>query len=230
MIRLNDFIKLPLNRTDVMSALSQALNKENVGINNLRYRPRMVIMDCKVRGYIGELALRHWFSKYQITFDKVDFFDDDSNMDIDLVYSGTRDYNLEVKTSLVPDFYRDLTGVIQKADIKIIKRTNDIESVSGDIHIQIYFDFLRKIRDSELKALDQNLAEPNDIFSAMKLEEYIDNTYFVAWIDKPSLISYINTQYRKTWSFVNSKRDFWRCPIGNIAKKPIDIIEYINTL
>lgn len=230
MVRLNDFIKLPISRNDIESALKQALDSSLVGIDNLRYRARMVTMDCKIRGYIGEIALRKWFAQYGVTFDKADFYDDDSNMDIDLLYVGKRPYNFEVKTSLVPDSYQNLTGVIQRADIKIIKRTNDIESVSGDIHIQIYFDFLRKVRDNELKALPQNLSDPQQIFSAMKLDEYSENTYFVAWIDKPTLVQFINSQSKKTWTFPYAKRDFWRCPIGYIAKKPVEIIPYINSL
>lgn len=230
MVRLNDFIKLPVTRNEIATALIQAIQSEGVGIDNLRHRARMVTMDCKIRGYIGEIALRKWFNQYGVTFEKADFYDDDSNMDIDLLYLGRRQYNFEVKTSLVPDSYQNLTGVIQRADIKIIKRTNDIESVSGDIHIQIYFDFLRKVRDNELKSLPQNLSDPRQIYSAMKLDEYCDNTYFVAWIDKPSLIAYINSQYRKTWTFPYAKRDFWRCPIGEIAKKPIEIVPYISSL
>lgn len=230
MVKLKDFVKLSLSHDDINNALKKALSNEGVGIDNLRYRARMVMMDCKIRGYIGEIALRKWFSQYGVTFEKADFFDDDSNMDIDLLYLGKRSYNFEVKTSLVPDSYQNLTGVIQRADIKIIKRTSDIESVSGDVHIQIYFDFLRKVRDSELKALPQNLSAPDQIFSSMKLDEYCDNTYFVAWIDKPSLITYINSQYRKTWTFPYAKKDFWKCPIGEIAKKPMEIIPYIETL
>lgn len=230
MVRLSDFINLPLTSQDVAKALIKAVNSEGVGIDNLRHRARMVTLDCKIRGYIGEIALRKWFNQYDVTFESADFFDDDTNMDIDLLYMGQRPYNFEVKTSLVPDSYQNLSGVIQRADIKIIKRTNDIESVSGDVHIQIYFDFLRKIRDNELKALPQDLKELPQIYSAMKLSEYIGNTYFVAWIDKPTLVQFINSQTRKTWTFPYAKRDFWRCPIGYIAKKPLEIIPYIQTL
>lgn len=230
MVRLSDFINLPLTRNEVGNALIKAVNTEFVGIDNLRNRARMVTLDCKVRGYIGEIALRKWFETYNVTFERADFYDDDSNMDIDLLYIGQRPYNFEVKTSLVPDSYQNLTGVIQRADIKIIKRTNEIETVSGDVHIQIYFDFLRKLRDNELKSLPQNMTDLRQIYTSMKLDDYIGNTYFVAWIDKPSLIQFINSQTRKTWTFPYAKRDFWRCPIGYIAKKPVDIIPYIATL
>lgn len=230
MVRLSDFIKLPISKQDVSHALMQAIDRETVGIDNLRFRSRMVMLDCKIRGYIGEIALRKWFNDYGITFDKADFYDDDTNMDIDMLYLGNRPYNFEVKTSLVPDSYQNLTGVIQRADIKIIKRTNDINSVSGDVHIQIYFDFLRKVRDNELKSLPQNITDTNELYTSMNLIDYCDNTYFVAWIDKPTLIKYINSQFKKTWTFPFAKKDFWRCPIGEIAKKPIEIIDYINTL
>lgn len=231
MIRLNDFIKLPIDREDIHEALSEALNNDGVGIDNLRNRARLVMMDCKIRGYIGEIALRKWFTKYNIKFDSVDFYDDETNMDIDITYkTDNNTYDLEVKTSLVPDSYKNMTGVIQRADIKIIKRTQNIEDVSGDIHIQIYFDFLRRERDNELKSLNQGINSEEELFNEMKLTEYMDNTYFVAWIDKPSLINFINNQSPKTWTFPYAQKDFWRCPLSSIAKKPMDIIDYINNL
>ena len=58
MVRLNDFIKLPVTRNEIATALIQAIQSEGVGIDNLRHRARMVTMDCKIRGYIGEIALR----------------------------------------------------------------------------------------------------------------------------------------------------------------------------
>ena len=231
MVQLKDFIQLPVDRKVIAAALVKAINADNVGIDNLRYRPRMVRLDCKVRGYIGEVALRNWFANYNIHFDKIDYFDDDTNMDIDMVYEGHNDsYDIEVKTSLVPDAYHNMTGVIQRADIKIIKRTDSINSVSGDIHIQIYFDFLRKERDTKLRNLNQSINDPRAIYEQMELDNYINNTYFVAWIDKPSLINYINNLSYKTWTFPYAKKDFWKCPIGSIAKKPIEIINYINNL
>lgn len=231
MVRLSDFIRLEMSKEDVELALSKAIQNDNVGIDNLRQRFKMVRLDCKIRGYLGEISLRNWFSKFGITFNKIDFFDDDLNMDIDMVYNKNgNSYNFEVKTSLVPDSYKDMSGIIQKADIKIIKRTNSIETVSGDIHIQIYFDFLRKVRDSELKSLNQNETDINNIYRNMKLDDYINNTYFVAWIDKPTLINYINSQYKKTWTFPYAQKDFWKCPLCYIAKRPIDIINYINNL
>lgn len=68
---------------------------------------------------------------------------------------------------------------------------------SGDIHIQIYYDFLRKIRDNELRFLNQYISDISSLYKEMKLEEYIDNSYFVAWIDKPTLIQYINSISQK---------------------------------
>lgn len=231
MIRLNDFIKLPVDNTIIIKAMKQAIDNTSVGLNNLRYRPLTIILDCKIRGYIGEMALRKWFSNYNIDFVSSDFLDDDTNIDIDLLYRGiNRSYNFEVKTSLVPDFYRNMIGVIQRADIKIIKRTENIESLSGDVHIQIYYDFLRKQRDQELRLLRQNFINEDYLYTNMRLKEYIDNTYFVAWIDKPTLVKYINNQYRKTWTFPYAKRDFWRCPLSDLAKKPIELINYTKQL
>lgn len=234
MVQLKDFISLSLTREDIEEALRKALSSGEVGINNLRYRQRTIILDCKIRGYIGEIALKKWFQQYKIEFEHSDFLDDNSNMDIDLLYrgrEGRESYNFEVKTSLVPDAYQDMTGVVQRADIKIIKRSERvIENVTGDIHIQIYYDFLRKARDSQLKALDQSISDKDQIYSEMHLEEYIPNTYFVAWIDKPTLIEYINQlpEFARTWTFKNSARYFWKCPIREIAKKPVEIIDYIN--
>jgi len=59
----------------------------------------------------------------------------------------------------------------------------------------------------------------------MQLQHYLNNTYFIGWIDKPTLIQQINHKSRKTWAF--AKREFWLCNLGKDAKKPIDILEYL---
>ena len=62
----------------------------------------------------------------------------------------------------------------------------------------------------------------------MKLNEY--EVLFVSWIDKKSIVKYINNLIKKgispTWR--HGFRDFWRCPITGIGKKPELIINELK--
>ena len=55
----------------------------------------------------------------------------------------------------------------------------------------------------------------------MKLGEY--KNYFISWIDKGSLVTYINDLIKDNinpkWNF--GMRSFWKCPIKNIGKDPL---------
>jgi hypothetical protein len=233
MIQFDDLIKLPVTEEDVRNALTQAIEQETIERDNLRVRSKMLRLDCRIRGYLGEIGLRNWFDGYGIEFSKANFLDDATNMDIDLLYqSKSGDCNIEVKTSTVPETYENLRGVIQKADIKIIKRTHTIEDLSGDIHIQIYFNFLRKKRDESLKGLNQQITDPQTIIRQLSLMEYVNRTYFVAWIDKPALIAHIHRlpERSRTWTFSAAQKSFWACKLATVSQKPIDIIDYLRQL
>jgi hypothetical protein len=60
-------------------------------------------------------------------------------MNIDFEYKGIE---IELKTSLIPDMDKNLRNVIKHRDLKIIHRTQKIDDLKGDIHIQIFYDQL----------------------------------------------------------------------------------------
>jgi len=226
---INSIIKLDVSKEDLMNALKKALNEEF--IDNLRSRGDFVKLDSKIRGYIGEITLKKWFSEKGILFEKTNYFDDQQNMDMDFIFNNGEEIIIELKTSLIPDIWRDIEITIKKADIKLIKRTQEIEQLHGDFHIQIYFNKKTKERDNYLNSLDSDIISNKDfdeIFNIMKLIEY--EVLFVSWIDKKSIIDYIHGLIEKglspTWRF--GFRDFWKCPISEIGKKPELIINELK--
>lgn len=231
MVTTSDLIKLPITKLDVIDALNKALSQTFT--DNLRSRPKTVQLDCKIRGYLGEIALKNWFTNNGIHFSQTNYLVDGSELDIDLAYEVNEiTYNLETKTSLVPDNYKTLSNSIERCDIKLIKRATRIEDLEGDMHLQIYFNFLRKERDTWLTSQSPNWNNISDIYATLQLDKYIENTYFVGWIDKPTLIIQINSlpvKYR-TWTFPGSQKYFWACNIKNKAKCPIEIISYVKSL
>jgi hypothetical protein len=152
-------------------------------------------------------------------------------MDIDFTFHGkNRDYNVEVKTSLVADVDKNWDDILRKRDIKLIRRgTVTIEELSGDLHLQIYFYGHRKKRDDFLKSLNLNLDLPSEeLYDKMQLHHYLEKTFFIGWIDKPTLIQQIQAKSKQTWAF--GMREFWLCNLGKDAKKPLEIIEYLQGL
>jgi len=257
MVKIDDVIKLDIKEDDIKKILKTAISKEFNKRDNLRNRHSNVQFDSLIRGYIGEVAIKKWFLKYDIIFDdQTNHSYDNGEIDIDLLYryKDGKTKTLEIKTSLVPDSCctkdeRDLEKIekcIKKYDIKLIRRENKpIEELKGDIHIQIYYAHLRKLKDEALKRvnLSFNIENINDIniaidkflekiYNNFYLKEYIGRSYFVGWIDKNTLIKQINSKEPKNrlWSFKNSKREFWSCNIHKETKKPIEIIEYLKSL
>ncbi|MGB1120965.1 MAG: hypothetical protein ACPG3Z_03145 [Saprospiraceae bacterium] len=222
-----DIIKLSITEATILNATEKA-RQQIIFHDNLRKREPIIQLDSKIRGYIGEVGLKGWFASHDIHFAKANTMKTAENMDIDLVYeTKNQTLHLEVKTSLVADKDRNWDDILRNRDIKLIRRKNQkIEELTGDLHLQIYFYGHRKKRDNFLKSLNLNLNIPiNELYKKMQLQHYLNNTYFIGWIDKPTLIQQINHKSRKTWAF--AKREFWLCNLGKDAKKPIDILEYL---
>ena len=59
-MNINDIIKLQVSKEDVLEAIQKA--KWHSFIDNLRDRHINIQFDSKLRGYIGEIALKNWFS------------------------------------------------------------------------------------------------------------------------------------------------------------------------
>lgn len=260
MISLKDVIKLEITKDEIKGIIKKIFSTQFQKRDNLRERHPNIQFDCILRGYIGELALRKWFNKNEITFQKSNFIkDNDGNMDIDFLYeTKNKSYNIEVKTSLIPDFIENrikedtienrIEKAIESCDIKLIKRGNEsIQELKGDIHLQIYFADYRKKKDvflssdkfgieinnNKFNMIDDSIDFLTEkIFETIIAKSYMERTFFVAWIDKETLINQINQkpQNNKYWSFKGSNRIFWRCNIKSDAKKPVDLIKYLKNL
>ena len=228
-ITQSDFIQLPITKATILNALEKA-HSQNFH-NNLRHRPPIVQLDSSIRGYIGEVSLKTWFASNDIHFAKANTMNSTSKIDIDFTYEGkNQTVSLEVKTSLVADDDKSWDDILRKRDIKLIRRgTATIEELSGDLHLQIYFYGHRKKRDNFLKTLNLNLDLPShELYDKMELHHYLTKTFFIGWINKPTLVTQIQAKSKKTWAF--GKREFWLCNLGKDAKNPLGILEYLQGL
>jgi len=171
-----------------------------------------------------------WMNEQGIFFDKTNYKADGENIDIDFLYKGK---NIELKTSLIPDADFTIEKAIENRDIKLIKRENEIINLKGDIHLQIFFNQRRMAKDEWLAGRIINIEEAgiDELFDKMLARCYRNTAYFIAWIDKPTLITNSNNlpESDKIWSFKNSQRQFWNCKVIN-SKKPIDLPEYLKNL
>lgn len=229
MVGIEDVINLQLSKEEIFECIRKT--QSVVFIDNLRRRHPNVQFDCKLRGYIGELAIKKWFLSNGIKIEAIDYMPDGDSIDIDFIVSGL---NIELKTSLIPDADINIEGVLNKRDIKLIRRNGQsIEDLKGDIHMQIYYQQKTKAKDKWLSEQDIDL-DSKDIdylYMALKAYAYLSTTFFVAWIDKNTIISRINKlpEYKRYWSFPNSMRVFWVCPLKN-SNKPKDLITYFKKL
>ena len=219
-----EIIKLNLTKDDIIEAIIKA--KEQIFIDNLRDRHINVQFDSKLRGYIGEIALKKWFIANSINIITTNYFEEDIGIDIDFKYKGL---DLELKTSLIPDADENLKNVFNRRDLKIIRRTRKIEDLKSDIHIQIIFDQLTAKKDQWLQEQDIDVDSDDyeylyDVFLA---KTYITKTYLVGWIDKVTLTERMNKLkgYEKSWR--HARRRFWVCKLKE-CHPPLSLIKYLN--
>lgn len=223
-MKYEEILKINLTMNNGIAAIAKA--KEQNFIDNLRDRHVNVQFDSKLRGYIGEIALKKWFLDNGIEIVTTNYFDEDYGMDIDFAY---KDLDLELKTSLIPDADKTLRNVFNKRDIKIIRRTRKIEDLKSDIHIQIYYDQLTTKKDQWLQ--EQNIdVGSNDLeylYDAFLAKAYITKTYLFGWIDKNTLIQKMKSLkgYEKSWR--HARRRFWVCKLKE-CHSPISLIKYLN--
>ena len=75
--------------------------------------------------------------------------------------------------------------------------------------------------------------DSNDIdylYDKLLCKSYKNKTYLFCWMDKKSLINRINgvkNFNERIWSFPQSKRTFWKCPLNESYKmnKLLDLIK-----
>jgi len=182
--------------------------------DNLRNRNQFVKLDSKIRGYLGEILICEILSNNNISVINTGVSgEDETDIDIVLANDRHRDLKMEVKTSLIPDAWGDLGNVFNKGDIKIIQREEDYRDIKSDFHVQIYFNKLTKRRDSFLEGIVGEVEDYNhdQLIDVMKLREL--QHFFVAWIDKNTLIQKLDSREHanRKWRF--SSRTFWSCEI-----------------
>lgn len=226
---MNSVVNIPLEKKEIMQALEKAL--QNQFIDNLRNRHQNVSLDSKLRGYVGEYAFAKWMGCFGIEFENSNQMDSKSGIDIDFLYRGKgKSLQLELKTSLIPEADETIAEMMQKRDIKLIKRGNQtIEDLKGDIHVQLVFKQLRIRKDEWLKKQHINIkATIENIYQKIAAYRYEKDTFIVGWIDKPTLVqqSKKKPEQLKQWSY--GKRSFWTCNLLKEAKNPIDLIDYLQ--
>ena len=228
---MNSLINIPLKKEEIMQALQKAL--QNKLIDNLRDRHPNVSLDSKLRGYIGEYAFLKWAKEYDIYFKSTNKIDNTSGMDIDLLFQGQNTkLQIELKTSLIPDADETLEEFMNKRDIKIIQRGNQtIEEIKGDIHVQLAFKQLRIRKDEWLKKQPINLNTTiEEIYHKIAAYRYQNDTFIIAWIDKPTLIKQLKQKPSHLQKWKYGQRSFWSCNLSKDAKKPIELIKFLNKL
>lgn len=207
---MSAIVHIPLSKEEILTALHTALQQNF--IDNLRNRHPNVALDSKLRGYVGEIAFKIWAKSHNIEFKESNIKDYSSGMDIDFVYEvGSKRMDVELKTSLIPDVDQDLLEMMNRRDIKLIRRKGKtIEGLDGDIHVQIAFKQLRLRKDDWLKKqtilFESKLEEVYEQLAAFRYET---DTFLLGWIDKAELIKQINEkpQHLQKWKY--GVREFW---------------------
>lgn len=224
MITKQDSICIALTDDEIKSVMEKVRTQLFISKrDNLRNRHANIQYDCNLRGYIGEFAITKWANEQGIFFDKINYRADGEHIDVDFLYKGM---DIELKTSLVPDTDFTIEKAIENRDIKLIKRQEGINNLKGDIHLQIFFNQRRMAKDEWLASRIINIEEAgiDELFDKMLARCYRNSIYFVAWIDKFTLIENINNlpDKEKTWSFKDAQRQFWNCKVIN-SKRPVDL-------
>jgi hypothetical protein len=223
-------IKLEVSKSEILGIIDKA--KANIKISsyeNVRDRHINVQFDCLLRGYIGEFAMGKFFASNGVIVDSVNYMSSDSGMDVDFVINS---FHVELKTSLVPDMDVDVSNVVSRRDIKLLKRSSVIEGLKGDVHIQLYINQRRKAKDNFLVGLDVNLmGDSLYLYKKLLCRGYLDSVYFVGWIDKPTLVERLNKlpPDEREWSFSGAIRSFWKCRIKD-SKPPLELIEFLKEI
>ena len=206
----------------------QALNyaRETYLIDNLRVRSEFVSFDSKLRGRLGEIGMINFLTQNGVKIHESNTLLE-SNIDIDLTYqedSGKK-RTIEVKTSLIPDFLPNIEECLERMDIKFIKREQHFTEIPVDIVVQMYYNQKTKQRD---RFLNNITGIPSD-YSDIQLIEVLGlnklELYFVSWIDRDALFSYLRRTNRKTYKII--KRVFWSAPMSTIGKNPEELVKFI---
>lgn len=228
MLTTRDCILLPVTDDMISTAVEYSLSTDFH--DNLRHRHLAVRLDSKIRGKIGELALRAWLEHNKISVVTANASTEKYSPDTDLLIDSGTLISCEIKTSLIPDLWYDLHHTLQQADIKIIKREQHYTDIHSDVHVQVFFNFYRDKRDNWLRSLHITSSDltTNNIIDILEIIKYRDQTYFAAWIDKITLAQQLQKMDEPIWKY--GKREFWKCKIATQAKRPIELPLFLKNL
>ena len=239
MIDITDVILLDITKQDILDSIAKAHKNKNF-IDNLRDREGILKFDCKVRGYVGEIGIKKFLKKYGIAYSD-GAVPTTFTSDVDLKIDGVlKTYTAEIKTSLIPERWSNngtevfVRNCINGGDIKIFRAydTQQPNDLDRDIYIQIYF---REVKDSREAFLSQLISKHPDIldwdnetiYECLNYHSLIENTFFVAWIDKPRLVERLNKMPANNRTWTSDKRVFWKCKIA-YSQPPSKIILFVH--
>lgn len=229
-MKKEDVIRLDVEKKDIIEAISLA--KEKRFSDNLRRRTDIVSFDSKVRGYLGEIAIRKWFVSQGITDFKSNMLGESCDIDLTIFYNNSS-FSCEVKTSKIPEFTKgEIDNIIRECDIKIIKRYDNV-MVDRDIYIQIYYNLFTKAHDAELEQKFSQTevgetATAEEIYNTYNYERYLTGVFFYAWDNKENIERRLNSLLPNQRTYTISKRTFFVCKLKD-SLAPIDIVNYIKT-
>lgn len=223
-------INLPISKEEILTVIDKVKGSILIShLDNLRNRHPNIQFDCLLRGYLGEYVFGKFLASNGITIDGSNCYSVYDGMDVDFLVNGN---NVELKVSLVPDIDVNVEKAVSLRDIKIIKRTDRIEDLKGDIHVQLYINQKRKAKDDWLSKLEIDLnADTSYLYDKLWCKLYLESIYFVGWIDKLTLIEKLNRlpYFEREWSFSGSNRFFWKCSIKD-SKNPLELIGFLKEL
>ncbi len=228
---MSQAIHLPIDQQEILEAIQIARASDY--IDNLRKRHPLVAFDSRLRGLIGERCFEKWLNLHSIEATAKNQMDEGTGMDIDFSFQfGERSIHLELKTSLLPDVDQTIENVIRNRDIKLIRRgTQEVNQLSGDVHCQIIYQQLRLRKDDWLKKQKTGIlkASKEEIYEALACRRYLQDCYFVGWIDKATLIEQIKNKnaYLQIWKY--GFREFWTCNLMREANPPIELTDYLKS-
>lgn len=242
MIDITDVILLDITKQDILNSIAKA-HQSKAFIDNLRDRDGIVKFDCKVRGYVGEIGIKKFLKKYEIAYADGDVptaFTSDVDLKIDGIL---KTYTAEIKTSLVPASWSNngtevfISKCISGGDIKIFRAYNTQQpcDLDRDIYIQIYFrevkdereSFLAQLIDTYPDILDSNNYDDETIYELFNYRSLIENTFFVAWVDKTRLVEKLNKMPENDRTWTTDKRVFWKCKVA-YSQPPSKIIVFMH--
>lgn len=214
------------NQQQIQEAISSPIPDY---INNLRDRDLFLKRDCFRRGKLAEIYFKGFFESYGF---QVGTNIKDGNTDVDLSIIGVflngqnisfdRAIKIEIKTSLIP---YETFNIYEQGDLKIYANSDSpINDIYWDIGIQIYYSQLKEKWEQEIVNCDYNF----DLI----LQQYKKLNFSCSWIARNKALYYIEqlSPDDRKWSFSNSYKKFWHCPLKIHNRNIYESVIYLMSI